>query len=97
MREYSKSMTTTCREKSIKINKKPLTINVTTIDAEEEKKHIVGYTQPKGKSKTKYKVYDTEGYIKYGMRDLSHWTPVKPEVLYGGLVKTNKKIMIYFD
>jgi len=94
MREYSKSVTTTCREKSIKINKKPLS---TTIHSEEEKKHILGYTKPMGKNKTQYKVYDKEGYIKYGMRDLSHWTPAKPEVFYGGLIKTNKKIMISFD
>tara|TARA_R100000734_G_C3272319_1_gene68007 strand:- start:292 stop:489 length:198 start_codon:yes stop_codon:yes gene_type:complete len=63
----------------------------------EETKHILGYTQPKGKNKTQYKVYDTEGYIKYGMKDLGHCKPVKPEVFYGGLVKTNKKIMISFD
>ena len=26
----------------------------------EETKHILGYTQPKGKNKTQYKIYDSE-------------------------------------
>jgi hypothetical protein len=63
---------------------------------DDEQKHIVGYTQPKGKRSTKYKVYDEYGYLKWGLKRLGHSVPTC-EVYDHGLKVKLKKVVISFD
>ncbi len=65
-------------------------------DKDEEQKHILGYTKPKGKRKTQYKIYDEEGYKKWGIKNVGHFIPSCEVYDYGLKVKP-KKVVISFD
>jgi len=66
-------------------------------DKDEEQKHILGYTKPKGRNMTRYKIYDEEGYKRWGLNNIGHIAPTHPEVYYRSLVKEPKKVVISFD
>jgi hypothetical protein len=65
-------------------------------DKDEEQKHILGYTKPKGRNMTRYKIYDEEGYKKWGIKNVSHFIPTCEVFDYGLKVKP-KKVVISFE